>query len=270
MSRLPSTALFLLLLLAPSATRADEPRRVSSSASANHRFELNQVSDTHTTETWSLVDKNTGAARYTIIGVLSPRTLFVSDDGRSVLVVDDFSERRPAKDLDVLLFYRDGKLIRSVRMGELIQDLSNISSSVSHFQWFFDGPSHSIRDGRLRLETFELVSYEFDIATGQTLRRQVDPALSPGAVYVYGELEKLGGKRYAVKVCQLAYGKLPPGGRVNFEAEPGDLPDRPASWVSVVVKDHKLLRVLDVILNSCNQESQARAAATGHKKRSPG
>jgi len=269
MPRHHSAALFLLLLLllAPSAMRADHARRLSSFSSANHRFELRQGTGTGSTATWSLINKSTGATRYTITGDLSPRTTLVSDDGRSLVVVDDSSDRRPRKDLDLLLFYRDGKLIRTVRMDELLRDSSNISSSVSHFKWFFGARQPlSISDGRLRLETFELVSYEFDIATGQTLRQQVDPILSPGAVYVYGELEKLGGNRYAVKVCQLAYGKLPPGGRVELEAVPGALPDRPGSWVSVVVKDRKVLRVLDVLLNSCNQERRAGKTASSNPR----
>ncbi len=84
----------------------------------------------------------------------------------------------------------------------------------------------------------------------------MDPALSPGAVYVYGTVEKLAAHRYAVKACQLVYGKLPANGRVEVDAEPtwNGLPE-PGFPVSVVVKDRKILRRLDVVLNSCNQQA---------------
>lgn len=246
-------ALFLLLLLVPSSTRADDPRRRPSFSSGNRQFELKILgSQWGSNGSWSLVEKATGAVRYQLTGELSSRTVLVSDDGRNLVAVDDFSESLAEKDPDVLSFYRDGKLIRKYRLGQLLRDPSNVSNSNSHFQWFFEDPPLSIQRERVRLRTFELIRYEFDAATGETLRKEVDPVLTPRALYVYGPLEAIGGNRYAVKICQLAYGKAPKDVRVEFEAAPGALPRHPESWVTAVIQDGKLVRVEDVLLNSCN------------------
>jgi hypothetical protein len=249
-------ALFLLLLLAPSSTLADEPRRRPSFSSGNGQFELKILgSEWDSNGSWSLVEKATGAVRYRLTGELSSRTVLVSDDGRNLVAVDDFSESLAEKDLDVLSFYRDGKLIRKYRLGQLLRDPSNVSASTSHFQWFFENPPLSIQKGRVRLRTFELIRYEFDAVTGETLRKEVDHVLTPRALYVYGPLEAIGGNRYAVKICQLAYGKAPKDVRVEFEAASGALPSHhPEPWVAVVIQDGKLVRVEDVMLNSCNLE----------------
>jgi len=255
-------ALFLWFLLALSVipALADESVWRTNFNSPNGRFELNYQSGKDSGEVWSLAEKKTGAVLYKLTGNLRSQTAFVSGDGRGVVVLDGFSEQDSNKNPGVLVFYRDGKPIRKYRLGDLVRNPANISHSVSHFFWFFEesDPPPAVRNGRLSLKTFELVRYEFDAATGQILHRDVDPVLSPGALYVYGKVDKIGARRYSIKPCHLVQGTLPKSGRVDFEAEPGSLEDYAYSWKSLVIQSGKLVKIEPVILNECNLESPAR------------
>jgi hypothetical protein len=252
--------LLLLLILSTAPTLADEALRRTNFKSPNGRFELNYLSGENSGEMWSLVEKETGAVLYKLTGNLRSQAAFISNDGRGVVVLDNFSEQDSNRNPDVLVFYRDGKPIQKYRLGDLVRNPANLSHSVSHFTWFFEdrGVPPVIRDGRLSLQTYELVRYEFDAATGRILHREVDPALSPGALYVYGKVDKTGPRRFTIKPCHLVQGTLPKNGRVDFEAEPGDLEDYAYMWKSLVIQNGKLVKSEPVMLNECNLEKSAR------------
>ena len=243
--------LLIAVTLVPLAARADEPRHRFTFTSPNGKFELRHTSGQFARQKWSLIDKATGSARYEITAELAPMTVLVGDDGSSVVAVDDYSEREPAKDLDVLLFYRDGKLVKSHALGELLADTTNVSQSASHFTWLTRGLTLSVSDSKLSLKTHELVHYTFDANTGDVLTKERDPALTDDALYVYGKVKSLGGRRYEMEVCHLAFGSAPQTGRVEFEADRDDSLDT-GRYHSVIIRGGKLVSKVDVILNSCN------------------
>lgn len=249
---------FLLLgimFLAPLTAMADEPRHSRLFKSPNGRYELRYVSGQSAQQKWSLRDKVTKDVRYHITAQLSSMTVLVSDDGITLVAVDDYSEREPSTDLEVLLFYREGKLVKKYLLGELLDDVSNISSSVSHFQWLFGREPLSISDSRLNLTTFELVHYAFNTEKGHVLKKEQDSALSDDALYVYGKVTRLGQRRYQMEVCHVVQGGVPAGGKVEFEAERDDLL-LTNQYHTVIIKDGRLIAVKDVRLNSCNYRQQ--------------
>jgi hypothetical protein len=249
--------IILTLLLAPIIARADEPRFRNSFKSPNGKYELRYNSGQFSQQNWSLIESSTGAVRYQVIGEFASRTVLLSDDGVNIVVVDDFSERRPGRDLDVLAFYRDGVQIKKYSLGDLLRDTSNIESSVSHFRWFFHPEALSVRDSRVKLETFELINYEFDIRTGDVLKKETDPVLTEDAVYVYGKVKKLSPRRYEIDVCQQVQGIVPKTGKIEFEVDQDDAFNDNLSY-SVVIKNGKLRAKQSVILNSCNYRRESR------------
>ena len=238
----------LALLLLPNIVQADEPRFRSAFISPNRQYELSESKS----ERWLLIEKATGQVRYQVVGEFASRTVLVSDDGINLVVVDDFSERRPGHDLDVLVFYRNGSIVKKYLLGDLLRDVTNIERSVSHFQWFFISSALSLSDARLKLKTFELIDYEFDASTGELLKKETDPILSEDTIYVYGQVKKLGGERFEIEVCQQVYGAVPPTGTIEFAAERNDIGYLANSYYSVVIKNGKLAATQPVILNSCN------------------
>ncbi|MGZ5435342.1 MAG: hypothetical protein ACXWID_05380 [Pyrinomonadaceae bacterium] len=244
--------IILTLLLAPLTAKADEPRFRNSFASVNGKYELRRESEKLSTQSWSLVEKSTGRVRYQVAGEFGSRTVLLTDDGVNLVVVDDFSERRPSAELEVLMFYRDGIQIKKYSLGDLLADPGNIQSSVSHFRWLFRPETLSLRDSKLRLETFELINYEFDIRTGERLRKETDPVLAQGSVFVYGAVRKLSARRYEISVCRRVYGVVPESGRIEFEADRDDAFPGANVNHSVVIRNGKLVAKQGVILNSCN------------------
>ncbi len=200
-----------------------------------------------------LIEKATGNIRYQVTGNLSPLTLFVSDDGNNLVAIDDYSEREPTKNLDVLFFYRDGKLTKKFSLGELLNDLSNIESSVSHFRWFSGWTKLLIEDGKLNITTFELMDYTFGVENGSILKKEKDAILSDDALYIYGKIRKLSKDRYEIEVCHRVQGNVPELGKVKFEAKGKNLFFE-NTYYSIIIKDGKFIAKKGVILNSCNYQ----------------
>jgi hypothetical protein len=235
---------------------ADQPRFRNVFVSPNGKYEFKYKSGKFSEQNWSLINKITGETLYGIVGEFSSRTVLVSDDGRTLVVVDDWSNRQPGPELDVLVFYRNGSLLKKYSLGDLLKDISNIERSVSHFQWFFQPSTLSVVDSQLKLQTFELTDYEFDIHTGDLLTKQTSSVLSEGSSYVYGKVKKLGAGRFEIEVCQHVYGAVSKGGKLEFVAEQSAF--HSDNYYSVVIKDGKLVAKKDVMLNSCNYQRSNR------------
>jgi hypothetical protein len=103
---------------------------------------------------------------YTFKGDFSSRTMFVGNDGRSVTVVDDYSVREPAEDLEVLHFLDEGWVTKVYTLGQLLDDTDNARWTASHFYWLL---SRSLRyeEERLQVVTTECRKLEFDVRTGE-------------------------------------------------------------------------------------------------------
>jgi hypothetical protein len=244
--------IILTLLLALLTANADEPKFRNSFRSPNGKYELRLDTGQTSRQSWSLIERSTGTVRYQVMGEFGSRTVLLTDDGVNIVVVDDFSERRPSAKLDVLMFYGDGVQIKNYSLGDLLKDTNNIESSVSHFRWLFHPETLPIRDSKVRLETFELINYEFDIRTGNLLRRETDPVLTQDSVYVYGAVKKLQGRRYEIDVCRQIYGVVPKSGRIEFEADQDDAFHGNNVNYSIVIRNGKLVAKHEVIFNSCN------------------
>ncbi len=91
------------------------------------------------------------------------RVAALSDDGDHLVVGFDGNNLLPLdyrKDEAMLRFYERGKLLRTVRLSELIQDYSKLQRTVSHYAW-----GHYIgfdRNNRFLLDTVEGRRFTFD------------------------------------------------------------------------------------------------------------
>ena len=243
--------LFLFIFLIPFGVKADNPRHKNTFTSPNGEFELRKIWG-GINQKWELIDKSSGKARYQLLGdYLSSMTIFVSDDGRNVVAIDDFSEREATEDLDVLLFYDEGKLIKKYTLGELLNDTENIERSVSHFRWFFFPNKLRIEASKLTLKTFELFNYTFDIKTGEILKKERDPILTDDSLYIYGMLKNLGNSRYEIEVCHVVQGTIPKKGKVQFEVLE-NTKFFMNNVTTVIIRKGELVAQNGLILNSCN------------------
>lgn len=96
------------------------------------------------------------------------RWLFVTDDGSSVVVGYEGMNLIPIDstlNLEVLRFYKRGKLVRFVRLGDLYKNKSQLKRTVSHLAWMY-----SISINQANLLVVELIDgrkIKFDLDTDE-------------------------------------------------------------------------------------------------------
>jgi hypothetical protein len=168
---------------------------------------------------WGLFENSSEAPLYVLKGNnISSKTVFVSNDGKSVAIIDDYSVAEPSDTLRVIDFYKSGSLFKVYRLGDLLCSSYNISESVSHFTWlpkldFF--PSSNT----LVLETFELNTIRFDIVSGRIINKIRNPILTKTSFLGFGRIHKLSRDKYEFIVSQRVYGKVPDNGKIVFRTK---------------------------------------------------
>jgi hypothetical protein len=234
-----------LSLLAAGA-RADEPRRSDSFRSASGAFELKLGPDR---KAWSLLPKGNGKPRYTITAEhLESQTVFVSDDGRSVIALNDWPELGPDATSEpwgssyFLQFFRDGALLKAFRERDLVRNACALSYSVSHATWLLRPSPKEFPASVLELTTQDLTTFRFDERSGAMLAREV-PAGLERAEFVYGELQKPKDGLRELKVVTVINGRAAPGDVIAFEVDESDPAARdlgPSRYAVVILEGGKL------------------------------
>ena len=197
--------LVALLLLFTSVVNADQYRSQSLFTSANGKFEA-RLKD----GTWRLFETAPKKELYQFQDYYEhgisfhTMTLVVSDDGKVIVAVDDYSMQDFRNNPEVLFFFREGVITKRFKLRELA-DNRFLTVSVSHFRWVIGSGSNKFRitDGQLSLSTLDLHDLTFDSATGELKSRKRD--LSDTAVFVFGKVAGLGGDRHKITVeCTIA------------------------------------------------------------------
>src|SRR5687768_3873887 len=108
--------LLILLLAFPLILRADEARYNTIFISANGKFELKYKSG----DEWLLRETESGKEIYRLMGnYLESMTVLVSDDGKSVAAIDDYSMQDYENNPEILIFYKSGKKIKTYKLDEI-------------------------------------------------------------------------------------------------------------------------------------------------------
>ncbi len=250
-----AVCIIAFLFLASAVTRADEYRLRKLFTSANGRFE------THLKDhKWSLVEKPLGRELYRFSDYrdraiwFHTMTLVVSDDGKDVVAVDDYSGQDFRKNPEVLFFFREGKIVKTYRL----LDLTNpnfLQVSVSHFRWMAYGVNDfGIKDSEFSMSTLDLYDYLFDSTTGALIAKQKAKLLSETAVYVYGEVSGLGGTRHKIVVDCVIHGNAREGDTIFFDS-------KNRRWEgsgfdeSLIIDRGQLLSVKGFLFNVCHGET---------------
>ncbi|MDO7847310.1 hypothetical protein Q5H92_13135 [Hymenobacter sp. M29] len=257
--------LYFLLLLVTMAhvAFADEPRSRDVFTSVNGQYAFRLTDTKYTTikdgseeyrvpisTTWKLFQQSTGQTHYSVTGFFDSKTVYVANDGRSLAVVDDWSEANAVDTLEVVSFYRLGEKIKAYRLADLLCSSFNISESASHFDWLPGLAYHAARR-ELVLNTYELNTLTFDATSGVLRSRVRHPMVTKTALLVYGEVKKAGADRYELTVCTRIFGKVPADGKVRFTSKRKYL----SSYVTVLLDQGQHLDIErisnDWLLNEC-------------------
>ena len=257
MVELKKYAFFTLILLFLIAGKAfsDEMRYTMSFTSENDRYtfrlrgyEENSFPDLNNEE-WEMLDNETGRIQFSVEGSFVFLTVYVADDGKHFVAVDDFS-MEDYKTADVLWFYDKDKLVKTYSLKDLLNDVTNISQSVSHFDWCF---SPSLEDKNFYLKTYELKNICFDIRTGKVKKSFYDEILHSRPLYAYGILNHIKDDLYSFEVKHLVSGKV--------EQNPTQITYKPTKkirdgkYITLIIKDGAVIGTNDVLFNLCNYQN---------------
>jgi hypothetical protein len=222
----------LFWLLAPDS-RADQPRFRTSFRSRNGRYTFRVMGtkvDTLRSPTskekftsqltsWGLFDNETGAQVYQLEArdLIQTKTALLTDDGETIVVLDDWSAGVPMDVWPVLSFYQHGHEMQTYTLGQLLGPTFPVSESVSHFSWF-NHYHFSPATATLTLQTFTLQELAFDGRLGQRLATKYSRLVTPGSQLAYGRIEQVGSHQYALTVCRPYYGPVQAQDRLLFRS----------------------------------------------------
>jgi hypothetical protein len=235
--------------------------------SPNKQYELRLLSPTQQPDatTWGVYRKASAQALYTLSGFFTDKTVYLTNDGEALAVVDDYSEAQAADSLEILSFYHHGAKLRGYRLDELLCSSYNVSSSASHFQWFANCRFQAASSW-LIVATYELTTLTFQVESGALVSQVRSALLTPTTCLVYGKVTSVGPNRYEMEVCHRVYGQVPPDGRLQFTSS-----ERLRDYVTVVVANgrqagkHSL--TADWYLNECTYQLERANVAASPRQR---
>ncbi|GGF13781.1 hypothetical protein [Flavobacterium limi] len=167
---------------------------------------------------WGLYDLQTKQKLYTIKNdslFIEMKTAVISDDGQNVVFIDDYSGGFAFKGIEIMTFYEKDNLIKSLKLGELIQNLCAVTYSVSHMTWC--SSNFEFNDKKeITLETFEFYKYTFN-KNGELIEKQSDELFQTDNTLAVGEIKRKGRNKYSVKVNFCIRGKLKPDEILEIE-----------------------------------------------------
>lgn len=168
--------LFLfLLLLAPLVIRADQPRNRLSFTSPNGKFVFKIKTQTPGEKRWELIEKATKKVLYELDARLAnfgSFTCLISEDGKNIAAIDDFSTENPEEDPKVLWFFVDGAPVKYYKLSDVFEDFQKVKTTASHFLWIKTPFPLVIFDSKLDFTTYELNRFVFDFKTGELLKKE--------------------------------------------------------------------------------------------------
>jgi hypothetical protein len=104
--------------------------------------------------------------------------VFLSDDPQFLVSAyrgGDLLSIDHAADEEMLRFYQRGRLLRAVRLTEIIHHPEQLPRTASHLRWCVS--MHFVDERRFVVETVEKEAYVFDASSGRTVGVTTVPAL---------------------------------------------------------------------------------------------
>lgn len=161
------TAFCLVLALASPLARADSPLPPQQTVIACSPSGMVCANSDSRTNRTVVSRKNGPEASWSITGW--HRWLFVADDGHSAVVGYAGMNLVPIQSdlqLAVLYFYKQGKLVRTIKLADLYCDKSQLTRTVSHLAWVVS--IHVNRANQLVLELVSGRNVAFSMSTGES------------------------------------------------------------------------------------------------------
>jgi len=146
-------------------------------------------------------------------------TVLVSDNGQNVVVIDDCMRDRNIGENTALWIFKKGKLLKSYKLSELLNDTCNISRTFEGIMWTYEDYGFTDKESHFSFSTYELSEFIFDLTTGKIVQIKKPEGYDSNCLIVFGEFRKGDENRATMKILKYISGKTQENNKITFNTE---------------------------------------------------
>lgn len=165
--------------------------------------------------------------------------------------VNTLCEGNPNDTIALVSIYKGEKIIKEYKLNQLVCKF-NVTHSTLGFRWFFSDKSFKLKNNILSLTTFELVTYHFDLISGEITSKKKNEKIIEKSIYAYGKIKCLGNNTYELDICHLVYGKVE-NSKIQFKADKSTFFQ--TDYSTVLINEGILVKtdfdIHKIMLNAC-------------------
>lgn len=169
---------------------------------------------------WGLYDTETNQKLYTIKNdtlSIQMKTAIISNDGQNIAIIDDYSGGFAIQELEILTFYERDKKIKSIKLGEILDNMCSVTYSASHMHWCTSNFKFNARN-EFSINTNEFYIYTFD-KNGQIVSKISDKNINEDDNLVVGVIKRISRNKYSVVIKFCIRGELIPNETMLIECK---------------------------------------------------
>lgn len=230
---------------------ADEPRIRTEFFSSDSTYILKFDME----KNWILKDKNDQIIYKITDENFTSMTIRVSNDGNSIVIIDDFAENHIIKDRIGLWVYHKGVLLKKYKFIDLLDDTCNVALSVWHIDWLVNDYDFNLDQSDFEFSTNEFYNYKVDLVNGEIISKNRPIGFDDKTLIVYGSFKQKNGSEVVMNISRYISGNRQPENKIKFRTDFfGD-----GNWkTAVMIKNGKDITPDEfsykVIINRCLNE----------------
>lgn len=206
--------ILILLIGSINLTFADEPRMITEffSNDSSHviKYDLKK--------NWILKDNNGQIISKIKNEKFTSMTIRVSNDGNSIVVIDDFVEGHVISDRIGLWIFYKGELIKKYKLIELINDTCNVSFSVWHIDWLVNNYDFNQDQSKFEFATNEFYNCSVDLVSG-VISKNRPLGFDDNSFIVYGSFRQRKGSDVVMSISKYISGNKLPNNKIKFRTD---------------------------------------------------
>lgn len=193
---------------------ADAPRFETKFESSNGEYSMQLHK-----KKWILTNRN-GFLKYSIKdNGFTSMTVLISDNGQNIVVINDCMGDRNIGENTALWIYKKGKLLKSYKLSELLNDTCNISRTTEGIIWTYGDYGFVDKQSHFSFSTYELSEFIFDLSTGQIVQIKKPEGYDSDCLIVFGEFRKGNENCATMKILKYISGKTQENNKITFKTE---------------------------------------------------
>lgn len=146
-------------------------------------------------------------------------TIRISNDGNSIVVIDDFAEGHKIKERYALWIFYKGKLTKKYKLRELLDDTCNVAYSIWHINWLVSDLNFNSCESEIIFSTNEFYTYSLNPLTGNILEKKRPDDFDENTLILYGTFRQSKGSKTTLNIQRYIAGDLQPENKINFKTD---------------------------------------------------